>query len=1145
MRFKNRSRSIDKDARIARLEREVARLRSKIEIVRQRANDRQERVAQLREQLEASRATATRRLTQVRDLSDQLDVGRARLLRSREQVSALRERLQASRANSDQRREQVRALRERLEVSQRELTRLRQHLPQLRGQPMPDDSSRHEERAIALLASGAFDATYYRTTVGRPDLTDRGAALHYVRHGSAALLNPHPLIETEHTPVEVRDDLRKGDTGALLKYLLSDDSAARLWGPLFDPRSFAAESGREALEVLRALGPQDTLPVPANFLGPRPTLAVAIARASAHSSLVRSQQGRPLQLLSAWDEARERAFREGAHTPSDGELVSVIMPAWNREATIAGSIGSVLAQTYVNWELLVTDDGSVDGTADVVRTFVDSDPRVRLVTRPHEGVSAARNAALKEARGSYVAFLDADNEWRDDFLSLSVGVMDTDAEPVATFSGMRIHRFEKRDAFRGGDVSAVDLQFGNSIDMNALVVRRSVLDRVGHFDDRLKRWVDYDLVLRLTRVGDIRYLPFLGCDYLDDDRGDRITSSESPNWQYVVMAKQAMDWDAVASGLGERVRGRVSVVMIAYEDHARTSRAVNAVLETTEDADVEVVILDNGSRSAVGRVLALRYALHPRVRYERLPRNLNFATGSNVGFAHTTGEFVMFLNNDTLAKPGWLQPLIERLQGSTAYAVQPLLLYPNGNIQTAGTIFNAVNGLATHFLHEHPAQDAARHSGKGFSAVTGGAMLIRATDFVRLRGFDPIYANGYEDVDFCLRAVTDLGATFEVEHRSHVMHEESKSPGRFEREAANQAIFKERWAGRLPAPQPNQYALLGFTWSHMRASAFPRPILSRPPRDVIVDGRGRIPSYRWSLKIGATGLQDRWGDVPFADDLAHALANLGQEVVVTRHGGHNQAVSYLDDVVLTIRGAEPVAPQAGRVNILWVISRAERVTAAEVQGYDLVFAASPTWAAWMAEKSGRRIEVMLQATAPERFNPDVLPARRAEDVLFVGGPRLTEGGRPIVNAALTSGADIALWGARWDEIAPPGCFRGAFLEFADAPAHYRAANLLLNDHMESMREWGFINNRVFDAVAAGVPVISDRVEGLELFGGAVRALEVGPDVVDALRDRSWVPDPESMARISQRIRSEHSFARRAEVLLDRVLELGPTLLVRP
>lgn len=1081
--------------------------------------------------IRSARDNVTRAAQKLRGLGSDGDASRTTRETSRidrRQIDELTKQLKASRANAARHRQELRELRE---------------LREQQDKPKAPPQWQEHERAAELLAAGVFDAEYYVATAGKAGLRDHDAALHYVRYGCAARLNPNPLVEFEYLPPVVRENVQRAGVPALLSYLHSDDAATRPWGPAFDPRAAGALTGRAALHVLRSLKDSDPLPVPAGFLGPVPTLGQARTFALEHASMQAAQRGRELHSHKNWDVARERAFRSTAEPLVSGPLVSVVMPTWNREDSVIAAIDSVVAQHYSNWELLVADDGSSDGTVELVRARSIIDPRIKLIERAHEGVSAARNAALDAAEGEFVAFLDADNSWRSDFLSLAIGVLQKEQSLVAAFAGMRIHGAAKDDLFRGDDVRAIDLRFGNSIDMNIFVARKSSIDKVGRFDQTLKRWVDYDLILRLSNLGEFRYLPIIGCDYLDEPRQDRITTSESSNWQFVVMAKNEMDWDSEATRLANRVPGRVGVVVIAFQDHVRTMRAVNRVLETTGEADVEVVIVDNGSRAAVGRVLSTRFMMHPRVTYVRLPRNLNFATGSNVGFANTTAEYVMFLNNDTAVKDDWFEPLVNRLKNGDAFAVQPLLLYPTGNIQTAGTVFNSRNGLATHFLHEHPPQDAFRHSGRGFSAVTGGAMLLRARDFAKLRGFDPIFANGLEDVDFCLRAA-ESGATFEVESRSHVVHEESKSPGRFDREAVNQRIFRERWAGRLPAPQTHHYKELGFAWTHMRSSLFPRPILSRPERSVPVEGRGDIPSLRWGIRIGANGIQDRWGDVPFADDLAGGLTALGQEVVITRHGAHNQASAYLDDVTLTIRGAEPAAPQAGRINILWVISRAERVTVEEVRGYDAVFAASPAWAEWMTEQSGRPVKVLLQATAPERFHPGVKPAAQLEDVLFVGGPRLHEGGRPIVKAALESGAQVGLWGGRWEDVAPPQLFRGGFLDFNDAASHYRAASIVLNDHMESMREWGFINNRTFDVVAAGVPVISDEVEGLELFGDAVRAVRNAEEVVDALQNRDWIPDQASLLAVSERIREAHSFYRRAEVLLDTALTLAPTLLIR-
>lgn len=94
------------------------------------------------------------------------------------------------------------------------------------------------------------------------------------------------------------------------------------------------------------------------------------------------------------------------------ELVSIIMPAYQSEATIEESIRSVLAQTYTLWELIVVDDGSTDYTSAIVNRLATTDERIRLITlERNQGVSAARNHAVNSSNGKWIAFLDSDDVW--------------------------------------------------------------------------------------------------------------------------------------------------------------------------------------------------------------------------------------------------------------------------------------------------------------------------------------------------------------------------------------------------------------------------------------------------------------------------------------------------------------------------------------------------------------------------------------------------------------------------------------------------------------------------------------------------------------------------------------------------------------
>jgi glycosyltransferase involved in cell wall biosynthesis len=123
--------------------------------------------------------------------------------------------------------------------------------------------------------------------------------------------------------------------------------------------------------------------------------------------------------------------------PGAGARVSVVMPVYNAEPTLAKAIGSVLGQTYRNLELLVVDDGSSDGSWAIVLDFARRDPRVRAIgPRRNGGVASARNTALDAATGSYVAFLDSDDWWHPQKLEAQLETLRATNAKVA-YAGYR------------------------------------------------------------------------------------------------------------------------------------------------------------------------------------------------------------------------------------------------------------------------------------------------------------------------------------------------------------------------------------------------------------------------------------------------------------------------------------------------------------------------------------------------------------------------------------------------------------------------------------------------------------------------------------------------------------------------------------
>jgi glycosyltransferase involved in cell wall biosynthesis len=198
--------------------------------------------------------------------------------------------------------------------------------------------------------------------------------------------------------------------------------------------------------------------------------------------------------------------------PMGRRLVSVLIPAYNAAPTITHTLRSALDQSYPAIEVVVVDDGSQDGTAEVVQEITNADARVRLICQANQGVASARNAALRPSRGSLIAPFDADDLWHRDKIARQVrrldeegahvGVVycwssDIDGEGRIIAHRLDLNRYE-------GDVLAA-LVVTNFID-NASVplIRRSELETIGGWDSSLhareaQGCEDWQLYLRLAQ----------------------------------------------------------------------------------------------------------------------------------------------------------------------------------------------------------------------------------------------------------------------------------------------------------------------------------------------------------------------------------------------------------------------------------------------------------------------------------------------------------------------------------------------------------------------------------------------------------------------------------------------------------------------
>ena len=191
--------------------------------------------------------------------------------------------------------------------------------------------------------------------------------------------------------------------------------------------------------------------------------------------------------------------------------VSVVLPTHNRSETLSRSIGSVLCQTYHDFDLILVDDASTDDTEEVVKAFDDNRIYYKKLSK-NVGGAEARNVGIQLARGDYVAFQDSDDEWTCTHLEKSVATLDSNRKIGVVFSAfIQIGESGCRkmpmwsDGFQHSDFYG-SLLWRNVVGTPTVVARRSALESVGGFDASMPRYQDWELSLRLAQVVSFKYL---------------------------------------------------------------------------------------------------------------------------------------------------------------------------------------------------------------------------------------------------------------------------------------------------------------------------------------------------------------------------------------------------------------------------------------------------------------------------------------------------------------------------------------------------------------------------------------------------------------------------------------------------------------
>ena len=180
--------------------------------------------------------------------------------------------------------------------------------------------------------------------------------------------------------------------------------------------------------------------------------------------------------------------------------ISVVIPSYNRKEFLKRSIDSAINQTIQPFEIIVVDDGSVDGTETMIKSDYDF---VKFIKQKNKGVSAARNIGIKVSIGEWICFLDSDDEWKKDKLEKQINAMKSNpgykffhSNEIWIKNGLRINQKKKHKKY-GGDI------FDKCLDMcrispSSVMIDKTVFDEVGNFNEDLVVCEDYELWLRIS-----------------------------------------------------------------------------------------------------------------------------------------------------------------------------------------------------------------------------------------------------------------------------------------------------------------------------------------------------------------------------------------------------------------------------------------------------------------------------------------------------------------------------------------------------------------------------------------------------------------------------------------------------------------------
>lgn len=546
------------------------------------------------------------------------------------------------------------------------------------------------------------------------------------------------------------------------------------------------------------------------------SFVVAAKRGNTTSDLFANQKA-----YIKWYEENMKPLNE-IHDFKYNPLFSFIVPSYNGDPKfLKECLDSLLKQSYKNFEIVICDDASTaKESLKVLEDYEKNHSEVRLIKRKTNGmISKASNDAIKAAQGEFIVLVDNDDIIHQDSLYYFAEVLNRDKNIDFIYSDE-----DKMDY--GGSIMEPHFKPDYSPDtlmsLNYIChlscVRKSLVDKVGGFRSEFDGSQDYDLFLRLVEnTKNIYHIEKVLYHWRQTKDS---TAGFLSNKDYAITnGKKALE-DALKRRnlhgdiiMNPRVRTyltkykhsnpKVSVVIPIHDGLKLTKQCIDSLYEINTYKNFEIIIANNNSElEETKNYLREVVKQHDNIKVVDINEEFNYSRINNLAVKETSGDFILFLNNDTkVLQPDFLDWMVGYAQLKHVGCVGIKLLYDNKSVQHAGTVIG-FGGVAGHIFVACSYEDNGLFGRLcmpyNYTAVTAACMLIDKNKFKQIGGFDEKLTVALNDVDLCVSSM-EHGYYNVCLSNVEMFHFESKSRGyedtaeKHKRFMSEQEYMKDKW----------------------------------------------------------------------------------------------------------------------------------------------------------------------------------------------------------------------------------------------------------------------------------------------------------------------------------------------------------------